>query len=107
MKPVKLVKTIEQEHGVLKVTIFRIDGEIAHDTVFTPIKNQGETYTTEIHNNGSPMVNHEIIIAIDEFHEIEKDFKGSGIESHDYCQGLTARIHAAKKPTSHAQTTNF
>lgn len=93
MKPVKLIKSIKQEHGELKVTIFRVDGEIAHDTVFTPVKKHGEKFTTEIHN-GSPMVNHEIIIAIDEFYKIEKDFKDSGIESHDFCQGLTARIAA-------------
>lgn len=87
----KYIKTIEQKHGELKISVFEIDGEVAYDVVFTPIKRAGENFTTEIHNN-SPLLNHEVIIAIDEYFLNKQDLESSGIPNSPYFVDCTTHV---------------
>lgn len=81
---IKLIKTIKQERGELTVSVFRTDGQIAYDAVFVPDKKKGEMFRTEIHNVVSPLINHEVIIAVDEYLQIEEDLENSGLSAHEF-----------------------
>lgn len=94
---IKLIKTIKQERGELTLSVFRTDGQIAYDAVFVPDKKKGEMFRTEIHGV-SPLINHEVIIAVDEYLQIEKDLENSGISAHEYFAGLTTRITVSAAP---------
>lgn len=82
----KYIKTIKQARGQLKIAVFPIGDEIAYDVIFTHNRKAGESFATESHNrdNGSPLINHEIIIAKQEYSQINENLKNSGLTESEY-----------------------